>query len=85
MVGHPRPGHEIEPDSAFGPERCGDRINNYLHLFQQFVDDSTKHYRDGKVVYAEDRSVGLEIGPAAFVGLFSGKNIWKQVVCVSQD
>jgi hypothetical protein len=27
-VGRPRPGREIEPDSAFGPDRCGDRTNS---------------------------------------------------------
>ena len=59
--------------------------SDYLHLFPQFVDDITKHYRDGKIVYVEDMSIGLESGPAAFVGLFSGKNVGKQVVCVSQD
>nr|CAB3479083.1 unnamed protein product [Digitaria exilis] len=59
--------------------------SDYAHLFPQFVDDITKHYRDGKIVYVEDMSVGLESGPAAFAGLFSGKNVGKQVVCVSQD
>ncbi|KAJ1286594.1 hypothetical protein BS78_03G364400 [Paspalum vaginatum] len=59
--------------------------SDYHHLFPQFVDAITKHYRDGKIVYVEDVSVGLESGPAAFVGLFSGRNVGKQVVCVSQD
>ncbi|EES01886.2 hypothetical protein SORBI_3003G384300 [Sorghum bicolor] len=59
--------------------------SDYVHLFPQFVDDITKHYRDGKIVYVEDVSIGLESGPAAFVGLFSGKNVGKQVVRVSQD
>ncbi|WVZ49052.1 hypothetical protein U9M48_000433 [Paspalum notatum var. saurae] len=59
--------------------------SDYHHLFPQFVDDITKHYRDGKIVYVEDLSVGLESGPAAFVGLFSGRNVGKQVVCVSED
>jgi NADPH-dependent curcumin reductase CurA len=36
-------------------------------------------------VYVEDMSVGLESGPAAFVGLFSGKNVGKQIMCVSRD
>jgi hypothetical protein len=29
-VGRPRPGREIEPDSAFGLGRCGDRTNNVV-------------------------------------------------------
>jgi hypothetical protein len=48
------------------------------------VDDITKHYRDGKIVYVEDMSVGLESGLAAFVGLFSDKNVGKPVVCVAR-
>ncbi|EEE55789.1 hypothetical protein OsJ_04371 [Oryza sativa Japonica Group] len=40
---------------------------------------TVKHYRDGKIVYVEDMSIGLENAPAAFVGLFSGKNVGKQV------
>jgi NADPH-dependent curcumin reductase CurA len=59
--------------------------SDHLHLFPQFVEGITKNYRDGKIVYVEDMTLGLENGPAAFVGLFSGKNVGKQVVCVSQD
>ncbi|KAM0836113.1 hypothetical protein ACQ4PT_062515 [Festuca glaucescens] len=59
--------------------------SDFLNLFPQFLDDVAKHYRDGKIVYVEDMSVGLENAPSAFVGLFSGKNVGKQVVCVSQE
>ncbi|PNT73357.1 hypothetical protein BRADI_2g57440v3 [Brachypodium distachyon] len=59
--------------------------SDYLHLFPKFLDDMAKHYRDGKIVYVEDMSIGLENAAAAFVGLFSGKNVGKQVVCVSQE
>ncbi|KAM0925957.1 hypothetical protein ACQ4PT_003830 [Festuca glaucescens] len=59
--------------------------SDFLNLFPQFLDDVAKHYRDGKIVYVEDMSTGLDNAPAAFVGLFSGKNVGKQVVCVSQE
>ena len=59
--------------------------SDYIKLFPQFVDYMTKHYKDGKIAYVEDMSIGLENTPAAFVGLFSGKNVGKQVVCVSQE
>uniref|UniRef100_A0A0E0FWU7 Leucine-rich repeat-containing N-terminal plant-type domain-containing protein n=1 Tax=Oryza nivara TaxID=4536 RepID=A0A0E0FWU7_ORYNI len=45
---------------------------------QNALTDPVKHYRDGKIVYVEDMSIGLENAPAAFVGLFSGKNVGKQ-------
>jgi NADPH-dependent curcumin reductase CurA len=59
--------------------------SDHLHMFPQFVSDMAKHYRDGKIVYVEDMSIGLENAPAALVGLFSGKNVGKKVVCVSQE
>ncbi|VAH67072.1 2-alkenal reductase (NADP(+)-dependent) isoform X1 [Triticum aestivum] len=59
--------------------------SDYINLFPQFLDYMTKHYKDGKIAYVEDMSIGLENTPAAFVGLFSGKNVGKQVVCVSQE
>nr|TKW18170.1 hypothetical protein SEVIR_5G415300v2 [Setaria viridis] len=69
------------------PDKQEDRDEgiHHLHLFPQFFDDITKHYRDGKIVHVEDMNVGLESGPAAFVGPFSGKNVGMQVLCVSQD
>jgi NADPH-dependent curcumin reductase CurA len=59
--------------------------SDFLNLFPQFLEDMAKHYRDGKIVYVEDMRIGLENAPAAFVGLFSGRNVGKQVVCVSQE
>ncbi|CAO2172351.1 unnamed protein product [Urochloa humidicola] len=59
--------------------------SDYLHLFPQFVDNITQHYKDGKIAYVEDMSFGLESGPAAFIGLFSGQNVGKQVVRVLED
>ncbi|KAK4379893.1 hypothetical protein RND71_001755 [Anisodus tanguticus] len=39
----------------------------------------------GNVVYVEDIAEGLESAPSALVGLFSGRNIGKQVVMVSTE
>ncbi|ONK72352.1 uncharacterized protein A4U43_C04F18530 [Asparagus officinalis] len=59
--------------------------SDYQHLFPQFLDCMASYYRQGKIVYIEDMSEGLESAPAAFVGLFSGKNVGKQVVCISRE
>lgn len=40
--------------------------------------------KEGKMVYLEDMVEGLENGPGALVGLFSGKNVGKQVVVVAR-
>lgn len=59
--------------------------SDYLHLFSRFVEDVGSLYKQGKITYLEDMNEGLESAPAAFAGLFSGKNVGKQVVCVSRE
>nr|XP_029118867.1 uncharacterized protein LOC105035869 [Elaeis guineensis] len=59
--------------------------HDHLHLFPQFLDHMVSYYKQGKVVYIEDMSEGLESAPNSFVGLFTGKNVGKQVVCVSEE
>ncbi|GKV29036.1 hypothetical protein SLEP1_g38009 [Rubroshorea leprosula] len=58
---------------------------DYLHKYAEFLDHVIRNYKEGKIVYVEDMNEGLESAPAAFVGLFSGKNVGKQVVCVAQE
>jgi NADPH-dependent curcumin reductase CurA len=43
------------------------------------------YIREHKVVYAEDIVEGLEKGPAALVGIFSGRNFGKQIVKVAEE
>lgn len=58
--------------------------SDYLHLFPKFVEDVSSLYKQGKITCLEDMNEGLESAPAAFAGLFSGKNVGKQVICVSR-
>ncbi|OAP16045.1 hypothetical protein AXX17_AT1G59200 [Arabidopsis thaliana] len=59
--------------------------SDYLHIFPQFLENVKRYYKEGKIVYIEDISEGLDLAPAALVGLFSGKNIGKQVVRVAKE
>ncbi|THU68821.1 hypothetical protein C4D60_Mb08t07890 [Musa balbisiana] len=59
--------------------------SDYLHLFPKFLPTIIDLYKQGRIVYIEDMNEGLENGPAAFVGLFTGNNMGKQVVCVSRE
>ncbi|THU44003.1 hypothetical protein C4D60_Mb02t02790 [Musa balbisiana] len=59
--------------------------SDYLHLHPEFLKTIVSFYKQGKIVYIEDMNEGLENGPAAFVGLFSGKNVGKQIVRVAQE
>ena len=56
--------------------------SDYLDSFPHFLEDVTGYYKQGKIVYVEDMNEGLESAPSALVGLFSGKNVGKQVVRV---
>jgi NADPH-dependent curcumin reductase CurA len=58
---------------------------DYYHLYPKFLDTVLSSIREGKIVYVEDIAEGLENGPAALVGLFSGRNVGKQVVLVARE
>ncbi|KAM7489680.1 hypothetical protein LguiB_027164 [Lonicera macranthoides] len=58
---------------------------DYYHLYSKFLETLLPPIREGKITYIEDFAQGLENGPSALVGLFSGLNIGKQVVAISQE
>ncbi|CAB4283975.1 unnamed protein product [Prunus armeniaca] len=60
-------------------------VFDYFHLYPNFLDMVIPYIREGKIVYLEDITQGLESAPAALVGLFSGRNVGKQVVLVSHE
>ena len=41
--------------------------------------------REGRIVFREDVAEGIEAAPRAFIGMLSGANRGKQLVCVAQD
>ncbi|CAM8912143.1 unnamed protein product [Rhodiola kirilowii] len=53
--------------------------------YYKFMDFMLPQIREGKVVYVEDIAEGLENGPAALVGLYSGRNVGKQVIVVCPE
>ncbi|GKV04394.1 hypothetical protein SLEP1_g16552 [Rubroshorea leprosula] len=60
-------------------------VFDYLQQYSKFLDTLISYIKDGKITYVEDIAEGLESGPAALVGLFSGRNVGKQVVTVSLE
>ncbi|XP_027334318.1 2-alkenal reductase (NADP(+)-dependent)-like isoform X1 [Abrus precatorius] len=60
-------------------------VTEFYHLYGKFLEFVLPHIREGKVVYVEDIVEGLENGPAALVGLFSGRNVGKQVVVLASE
>ncbi|KAK4737920.1 hypothetical protein R3W88_001617 [Solanum pinnatisectum] len=60
-------------------------IFDYFHLYSKYLEMIIPKIKAGSVVYIEDVVEGLENAPTALVGLFSGRNIGKQVVMVSSE
>ena len=60
-------------------------VFDYYPLYAKFLDSVLPYIREEKIVYVEDVVEGLESGPAALVGLFSGRNVGKQVVAIACD
>ncbi|KAF8391751.1 hypothetical protein HHK36_021985 [Tetracentron sinense] len=60
-------------------------VVDYYHLYPKFLDLVRQYIKGGKIVYVEDKAEGLESGPAALIGLFTGKNVGKQVVVVAHE
>jgi NADPH-dependent curcumin reductase CurA len=52
---------------------------------QRFEEEMAGYLKEGKVVYVEDVAEGIEAAPAALSGLFSGRNVGKQVVAVARE
>ncbi|XP_050256984.1 2-alkenal reductase (NADP(+)-dependent)-like isoform X11 [Quercus robur] len=60
-------------------------VFDYDHLYPRFLELVLPQIAEGKIVYVEDIAEGLESGPAALIRLFSGHNIGKQVVFITQE
>ncbi|XP_011073998.1 2-alkenal reductase (NADP(+)-dependent) isoform X2 [Sesamum indicum] len=60
-------------------------VPDYYHLYPKFLDTVLTLIKEGKITYLEDIAEGLESAPSALIGLFSGRNIGKQVVVVSRE
>ncbi|XP_057781929.1 2-alkenal reductase (NADP(+)-dependent)-like [Salvia miltiorrhiza] len=60
-------------------------VFDYFHLYPKYLEMVLPLLQEGKLAYVEDIVEGIEAAPAALVGLFSGRNVGKQVVAVAQD
>ncbi|KAG7997080.1 hypothetical protein I3843_01G193400 [Carya illinoinensis] len=60
-------------------------VLDHHHLYPKLIETALPYIKEGKIVYVEDMVEGLESGPAALVGLFSGRNVGKQVVVVARE
>ncbi|KAM3382683.1 2-alkenal reductase (NADP(+)-dependent) [Capsicum galapagoense] len=60
-------------------------VFDHYHLYPKYLEMIIPQIKDGKIAYIEDVAEGLENAPNALVGLFSGRNVGKQVVMISRE
>ncbi|KAK6138633.1 hypothetical protein DH2020_027619 [Rehmannia glutinosa] len=60
-------------------------VNDYYHHYPKFLDIVLPLIKEGKITYIEDIAESLESAPGALIGLFSGRNVGKQVVAVARE
>ena len=56
----------------------------YMHVYARFEEEMAGYIKDGKVTVVEDVVEGIDSAPAALIGLFSGKNVGKQLVAIAR-
>ncbi|WVZ53459.1 hypothetical protein U9M48_004398, partial [Paspalum notatum var. saurae] len=62
----------------------GFNVGGYFNMYARFEEEMAGYIKDGKVSVVEDVVEGMESAPAALVGLFSGKNVGKQLVVIAR-
>ncbi|KAL4312261.1 hypothetical protein GQ457_01G035450 [Hibiscus cannabinus] len=60
-------------------------VTDFYHLYPKYLEMIIPQIKEGKITYVEDKAEGLESAPAALIGLFTGRNVGKQLVVVSHD
>ncbi|XP_022723185.1 NADPH-dependent oxidoreductase 2-alkenal reductase-like [Durio zibethinus] len=63
----------------------GFAVFDYYPQYSKFLDFVLPSIKEGEIKYVEDIAEGLESGPTALIGLFSGRNVGKQVVVVAPE
>lgn len=60
-------------------------VGDYAHEQTEALQELGQWVRDGKLKYSENIVEGFEKIPEAFIGLFSGQNLGKQLVKVAEE
>lgn len=62
----------------------GFNVTDYFHLYDDYLDFVLPYIRQGKIVYKQDIAQGhLDAAPSLLIGLFSGRNLGKQLLHLS--
>jgi NADPH-dependent curcumin reductase CurA len=63
----------------------GLNVTGFFKMYERFEEEMAGYLKEGKVAVVEDIVDGIEGAPAALVGLFSGRNVGKQLVVLARD
>ncbi|CAN6353209.1 unnamed protein product [Urochloa humidicola] len=63
----------------------GFMVFDYFNQYYKFEEEMAGYLKEGKITYVEDIAEGLEKGPAALIGLFTGRNVGKQLVAIARE
>ncbi|KAL0430149.1 UNVERIFIED_CONTAM: 2-alkenal reductase (NADP(+)-dependent) [Sesamum radiatum] len=58
---------------------------DYGHMYTQYGEWAAQKLQQKKLIYLQDEAIGLEKAASAFVGIFHGRNIGKQIIRVADD
>jgi NADPH-dependent curcumin reductase CurA len=59
--------------------------SDYFVKYPEFEEEMVGYLKDGKIAYIEDVAEVIEKAPAALIGLFTGRNVGKQLVTVARE
>ena len=63
----------------------GFNATGYFHMYSRFEEEMARYIKEGKIAVVEDVVEGIESAPVALVGLFSGRNLGKQLVALARE
>ncbi|GAB4858913.1 hypothetical protein Ancab_010386 [Ancistrocladus abbreviatus] len=63
----------------------GFNVSDYCDQYPKYLEMVLPLIKEGKITYVEDISEGLGSAPTALAGLFTGRNVGKQVVVVARE
>ncbi|XWS42992.1 hypothetical protein CRYUN_Cryun16bG0062000 [Craigia yunnanensis] len=55
----------------------------FKHIYPQYLELAIKYLKEGSLEYVEEVAEGLEKAASAFVGIFHGRNVGKQIIRVA--
>ncbi|XP_047049448.1 2-alkenal reductase (NADP(+)-dependent)-like isoform X2 [Lolium rigidum] len=63
----------------------GFMVLDYFNTYTKFEKEMAGYLKEGKIIFVEDVVEGIEKVPAALIGLFSGRNVGKQLVIIARE